>query len=194
MKFKIFKFDSVTSTNDIAIKMIKEKKCENGCVYANKQTAGRGTYGKKWISQEGNLFISIFFKLDVRYPPFHEFFKINPVVISHIIKNLCIAKKITMKYPNDVFVNGKKICGLLQEAITSNSKNFLIIGIGINIVSSPEIKNKYKSTSLLDENNQAPKIKDLISLIIKAYENFFDNIKKYNYIDYKRKAELLAKI
>ena len=47
MRFEIFKFESVTSTNDTAIKLIKEEKKEIGCVYAISQTKGRGTHGRK---------------------------------------------------------------------------------------------------------------------------------------------------
>jgi len=63
MKFEIFKFESVTSTNDAAINLIKEEKKEIGCIYADTQTKGRGTRGKEWISTQGNLFGSIFFPL-----------------------------------------------------------------------------------------------------------------------------------
>ena len=63
MKFTIFKFKSVTSTNDIAINLIKKQQKETGCVYAEIQTKGRGTHGKEWISDKGNLFGSIFFLL-----------------------------------------------------------------------------------------------------------------------------------
>ena len=59
MKFEIFNFEKVTSTNDVAINFIKEKHKEAGCIYAKIQTRGRGTYGKNWVSDEGNLFISI---------------------------------------------------------------------------------------------------------------------------------------
>ena len=61
MKFEIIKFESVTSTNDVAIKLIKEEKKDSGCIYADLQTKGRGTYGKKWVSKKGNLFMSYFF-------------------------------------------------------------------------------------------------------------------------------------
>ena len=125
MKFKIFKFTSVTSTNDMAINLIKEEKKEIGYVYANTQTKGRGTYGRKWISDEGNLFGSIFFPLKSNYPPFNEFSIINSVIISDIIKSLCSKQNISFKLPNDVFVNGRKICGILQELITLNQKQFL---------------------------------------------------------------------
>jgi len=56
MKFEIFKFENVTSTNDIAINLIKKEQKETGCVYAETQTKGRGTHGKEWISDKGNLF------------------------------------------------------------------------------------------------------------------------------------------
>ena len=55
MRFKIIKFKSVTSTNDVAISLIKEKKKNSGCIYTDFQTKGRGTYGKKWISKKGNF-------------------------------------------------------------------------------------------------------------------------------------------
>ena len=84
MKFEIFKFESVTSTNDAAINLIKEEKKETGCIYADTQTKGRGTRGKEWISTQGNLFGSIFFPLKKNYPPFNEFSIINPVIISEV--------------------------------------------------------------------------------------------------------------
>ena len=63
MKFKIYKFKSVTSTNEVAINLIKKEKKEIGYIYADSQTKGRGTHGREWISQEGNLFGTIFFQL-----------------------------------------------------------------------------------------------------------------------------------
>ena len=63
MKFEIFNFTSVSSTNDVAISLIEKEKKNSGCVYAEMQTKGRGTQGKNWISIKGNLFISIFFHL-----------------------------------------------------------------------------------------------------------------------------------
>ena len=62
-----------------------------------------------------------------------------------------------MKFPNDIFVNGKKICGLLQEFISLDNKKFLITGIGINIESSPSINNGYKTTNIFFETRTNPK-------------------------------------
>ena len=192
MKFEIFKFENVTSTNDIAINLIKNEQKETGCVYADTQTKGRGTHGREWISGKGNLFGSIFFPLKNNYPPFNEFSMINPLIISDVIKHFCEMKNINLKFPNDIFVNGKKICGILQELIVSNSRKFLIIGIGVNIVSNPDINNKYQATNILLETQKKPKINEIIELIVSSYENFFINLNSYNYEDFKKKADLMA--
>ena len=54
--------------------------------------------------------------------PFNEFSIISPVIISDVISHFCDKKSINLKFPNDVFVNKKKICGVLQETIISNNK------------------------------------------------------------------------
>ena len=186
MKFEIFKFENVTSTNDIAINLIKKEQKETGYVYAKTQTKGRGTHGKEWISDKGNLFGSIFFPLKNNYPPFNEFFTINPLIISDVIKHFCEKKNINLKFPNDIFVNGKKICGILQELIVSNNRKFLIIGIGVNIISNPEINDKYQTTNILLETQKRPMIKEIIDLLISSYEKFFINLNSYNYEHFKK--------
>ena len=192
MKFKIFKFANVTSTNDVAINLIKEKKIDFGCVYADIQTKGRGTRGKKWISNKGNLFMTIFFPLKGNFPPFNEFSIINSIIVSDVIKHYCEKGNMNLKFPNDVFLNKKKICGLLQELITLNNKKFLIIGIGINVVANPEINNTYKATNILFETNKKLNLKEIIDLIISSYEKFFTNLNSYNYVDFKKKADLMV--
>jgi len=192
MKFEIFKFKSVTSTNDVAINLIREEKKKVGCVYADKQIKGRGSHGREWISDEGNLFGSIFFPLKNNYPPFNEFSTINPIIISGVIKRFCEKKNIKLKFPNDIFLNRRKISGILQELITINSKKFLIIGIGINIVSNPKINNKYKTTNILLETKKKPTIKEIIDLIISSYEKFFIDLNSYNYGHFKKRANLMA--
>jgi len=192
MKFEIFKFENVTSTNDIAINLIKNEQKETGYVYAETQTKGRGTHGREWISGKGNLFGSIFFPLKNNYPPFNEFSTINPLIISDVLKHFCKKKNINLKFPNDIFVNEKKICGILQELIVSNSRKFLIIGIGVNIVSNPDINNKYQATNILLETQKKPKINEIIELIVSSYENFFINLNSYNYEDFKKKADLMV--
>tara|TARA_B100002003_G_scaffold163358_1_gene151624 strand:- start:42 stop:626 length:585 start_codon:yes stop_codon:yes gene_type:complete len=192
MQFEIFKFESVGSTNDVAINLIKEKKKEIGCIYADIQTKGRGTKRKEWVSEMGNLFGSIFFPLKNNYPPFTEFSTINPVIISGVIRKFCKEKKISFKWPNDIFVNGRKVCGILQEVITVDSKKFLIIGIGINIISNPDVSVDYEATNIFLETTKKPTNKEIINLLIISYENFFYELDTYNFINFKTKADLIA--
>ena len=61
MRFRIFKFKNVKSTNSTAIRIIKNSNTSSGMVISENQKSGRGQYGKKWISYKGNLFVSFFF-------------------------------------------------------------------------------------------------------------------------------------
>jgi len=192
MKFKIYKFNSVTSTNDEAIRLIREKRKIFGCVYADTQTKGRGTHRNKWISKKGNLFSSLFFPLKEIYPTTEEFTAINPVIVSDTIKKFCHIGKISLKFPNDIFLNGKKICGLLQEVITLENKKYLIIGIGINVISNPKINNKYEATNILLETKKKPIIIEIIKSIISSYEKFFLKLNIYNYKKYVNKVQSIS--
>ena len=167
------------------------KRKKSGFVYAESQTKGKGTHGNKWISKKGNLFSSIFFPLKKNYPQFNEFTIINSVIVYEVIKKFCKKNKVTIKWPNDVFVNGKKISGILQELITFNNNKFLIIGIGINVVSSPKIINNYKTTNIFLETRAKPPIKGIFKIIISSYEKLLLNINSYSYLNFKKKAALI---
>ena len=192
MKFEIFKYEKVTSTNDIAMDLIKNKKKYFGYVYAQIQTKGRGTRGREWISKKGNLFGSIFFPLKKNYQEFNEFSIINPIIISNVIKNFCEFKHINLKFPNDIFVNKKKVCGILQETITYNNINFLIIGIGINLISNPKINSNYEATNIFFETEKKPEINKVVNLLVSEYEKFFINLTSYNYHNFKKKADTMV--
>ena len=144
MKLKKYFFKSVTSTNDIALKKIK-KNISSGIIVAQKQSKGRGRYGNKWISMNNNLFMSIFFNLNSNI----SISKLTITSCSIVRKSILkfIKKKIKIKMPNDLMINKKKVCGILQEIIFYKNKKFAIIGIGININNSPNINN-YPTTYL----------------------------------------------
>ena len=191
MKFKVYKYKSLTSTNDIAINFIKYKNIDFGYIHSDMQTLGRGTHGKKWLSKNGNLFGSIFFPLKKNYPSFHEFSFINPIIVYSVIKSFCKNCNITLKWPNDILISKKKICGILQEVIKKNNFNYLIIGIGINLISNPQFKD-VKASNIFKETHVKVNKHTIIKKIIKSYESFFLKIHKYEFQDYKRKANYLS--
>ena len=190
MKFKIFKYNTVNSTNEKAIELIKKKKYENGFVYALSQKKGKGRYGRKWISKKGNFFGSIFFHLKKNYPTVEEFSLINPILNIDILSKYCGRKKTFFKLPNDIYVNKKKICGILQEVIIKEQKKYLIVGIGINLFSNPKIKNN-PSTNIYRETKKKPKLLEIVNKIIAKYEQFFSNLNLYKFLTFKLKSKKL---
>ena len=148
MKLKLLKFKSVKSTNDKAIKFIQTGKHSSGLIFSENQTKGKGTMGKKWVSKKGNIFISIFFKVNFTKIKIHNFLIINAKIIKKILQPY-ILNTIRIKKPNDLLINGKKICGILQESVVKEGQKYLIIGIGINLIKSPYIKD-YPTTNLFD--------------------------------------------
>ena len=152
MKFKIFKFKKVQSTNNSAIRIIKSSNTDYGMIVANEQKKGRGQYGKKWISYNGNLFVSFFYKLDHLTVSLKQITKINCLLVKKLL-SIYYKKKIIFKKPNDLLINKKKICGILQEKISKLNKKYLIVGIGINLIKNPNLKN-YPTTNLSELLNK----------------------------------------
>ena len=152
MKFKKFKFKKVKSTNDTAIRIIKKSKIKSGMIVSDMQISGKGQFGKKWISYKGNLFISFFHELRNIKQSLKEITQINCKLVKLALSKY-YKKKIIFKNPNDLLVKKKKISGILQEIISVSGNKFLIIGIGINLVKSPKIKN-YPATNLFELTNK----------------------------------------
>ena len=114
MKLKKIKLKSVSSTNDVAINLIKNNCLKPSIIIADEQTKGRGTMGKKWISKKGNLFISIYFEIDALKLNFDKFAILNPYIIRKIISKYS-KYKINIKWPNDLFINKKKSVGFYKK-------------------------------------------------------------------------------
>ena len=178
MKIKKFIYKKVNSTNDTAIKLIKNKNIKFGIVVADKQTKGRGQHGKTWISYKGNLFVSIFFSLEKINLSLKELTKTNSYLIKKLLSRY-YKKKIFIKLPNDLLVNKKKICGILQETLQKSNITYIIVGVGLNLIRSPKISN-YPTTNLLELTNKSVN-KNMIILELKTiYENFINQYLKLN--------------
>ena len=146
MKLKKFRFKKVKSTNNTALRIIKKTNYTLGMVVAQSQVKGRGQYGKKWISSRGNLFVSFFNELNQKKLSISTITKINCLLVKKLLSKFT-SKNIFFKKPNDLFIDKKKISGILQEIILVKDKKFLITGIGINITKNPNIRN-YPATNL----------------------------------------------
>jgi len=185
MKLKITKFKSVQSTNDKAIKLVQKRNCSSGLIISDTQTKGRGTMGKKWISKKGNIFISIFFKINLSKFKIENFLMINAKIIKKVLKGYT-KKIITIKKPNDLLIENKKICGILQELIEYKNDKFLITGIGINTFFAPHDK-KFISTCLNEHSKKIIKNVKIITDIKNAYEKMIRDLSNNNFTYIKNK-------
>tara|TARA_B100001123_G_scaffold395947_1_gene477934 strand:+ start:89 stop:646 length:558 start_codon:yes stop_codon:yes gene_type:complete len=176
MKLKKFKFKTVNSTNDIAIRLIRNTNNKFGIIIADKQKKGRGQHGKKWISYKGNLFVTIFFSLEKINMSLKQLTKINCFLIKKILSRYC-KNKIYIKSPNDLLVNKKKICGILQETLKKENVTYFIIGIGLNLIKSPYIKN-YPTINLLELTKKKVNKQKIISELKNIYEEFIEQFSK----------------
>ena len=176
MKLKQFNFRKVKSTNLTSIRIIKNSKNEFGLIISETQSSGKGQYGRKWISIKGNIFLSIFYRLDKINLSIDLLTKKNCFLVRKVISKYC-KKKILFKPPNDLFIDKKKICGILQEKIEKSNNEFLIVGIGFNLLKSPNIKN-YPTTNLYELTNEKIEKEDFEKQLKINFEKFLSKYYK----------------
>ncbi len=184
MKLRSLKFKSVRSTNDIAHMLIKKKNIRPSIILSEKQTKGRGTMGKKWISNKGNLFLTIFFDMSKKKINFKKFAVLNAFLLKKILIKK-FSNKIKIKWPNDLLFGKKKICGILQETVINSGKKFLIVGIGINTNLDPK-SSHFSSTSLKQITNKNIDNKKLFIMIKKNYEKFLLKANQSSFSELKK--------
>ena len=189
MKIRLIKFKRVKSTNDIAINLIKKKQLQPTLISSINQTKGRGTMGKKWISKKGNLFVTVFFEINQKRINFKQFAVLNALLLRNLLSKI-ILKRIKIKWPNDLFYKKEKVCGILQELITYNKKNYLIVGIGLNTNVVPKNKS-FSSTSLKNIINKKIENKKILKKIKDKYEKLLLETKKFSFIELRNKYKRL---
>ncbi|MCX7917526.1 MAG: biotin--[acetyl-CoA-carboxylase] ligase [bacterium] len=128
--YPVYIYEEVTSTMDIAKNLVKENR--EGIVVAKRQTEGRGRYGRKWLSPFGGLYFSMVLKKKYITDYLNEVVSLS---LIELMKSFGI-ENCKIKFPNDIIIERKKICGILIE----KSDDFYILGIGINVKKNKEIE------------------------------------------------------
>lgn len=128
---RVLYYPEVTSTMEVAKQEAQQGAAEGTVVIADKQTAGKGRLERTWQSPEGNIALSVILRPGVSYLP--SLIMIASLAVVHCIESVTGLKS-QVKWPNDVLVNGRKVCGILIEnGVRGNIVDFAIIGIGINV-------------------------------------------------------------
>ncbi len=175
----IYFLKKVSSTMDIAKELAQEGKPEGTIVIAESQVSGRGRLGRQWVSPPGGVYFSV-----ILYP------KIQPIDASLIslMTSVAVAEAISelyrlevkTKWPNDVLIGEKKVCGILIElACEPDRIKWVILGIGINVnIDKRFIKKIKNATSLKLELKKKISLVELTNFVIEKLNKEYRELKK----------------
>lgn len=159
--YKLISFDKIPSTQDYAHDLIANGNAtDKTVVVAMAQSAGRGRYKRTWVSHHGNLYASFIYKIDERDP------RLSYAIAVAIAETLIsFGLNPQIKWPNDILIDGKKISGVLIEY----ARNFVIVGIGINIKTCPTVK-EYTTTKVNDYCDAS--VSDVLGVLMKKIDKW----------------------
>jgi len=168
----------VDSTNIEAHRLLKQKKILSPLwIVAEEQTGGKGRGGKKWISNKGNLFATLILPIsfDIKKLPMISCVTSLATFkcLSHFIEE---NKSLKIKWPNDILFKNSKLSGILVENLISSDANYSIIGIGINVNSSPSIPN-HDTASLKEILGHEIDTKLVLSQLSIFLDSYIKNLK-----------------
>ncbi|MFA6058524.1 MAG: biotin--[acetyl-CoA-carboxylase] ligase [Taibaiella sp.] len=128
-------FDTIDSTNNYAMQLIDDGLAQQGqVIWAENQTEGRGQRGKKWENTSGNILMSLIVKPVIA--PDRQFVLSMAVAltIAKYLQTLSDQWQVAIKWPNDIYINDKKTCGILIENVFRGMNwAYSVIGIGMNV-------------------------------------------------------------
>lgn len=180
---EIHYFKEVDSTNEVAKKLAEEGAQEGTIVIAESQTSGKGRLGKKWISPSGGVWMTIVLRPDIPPHQAPQLTLVTGVAMAKTLDKEC-GLDVGIKWPNDILIGNKKVCGILTEAITNHKLDFVLVGIGLDLNVDldnfpPELREG--ATSLKRElHRDIPGVK-LVQNFLTDFENLYDEFKAGNF-------------
>ena len=162
MKFKFF--DEINSTNTYLRRQLRIEEFE--VIVAKNQTDGKGKRDSTWISSEGAALFS--FAIEDRYELDEKITIFTGYIVYKVLKNYIENKdRLTFKGPNDIYYENKKICGILCEKV----RNYIIIGIGININNTDFGIFREKAIALVEITGKNHSVQNIIEEIVETFQN-----------------------
>lgn len=166
---------------------------ENTLVVANIQTGGKGRMGRNFVSNKGGVYMSLSLKTEAAAA---EITTAAAVAAARAIEAQS-GKKTQIKWVNDIYINGKKVCGILAESQTQNGHILkTVIGIGINLLKRTEFDSelKKKAGHIYESGNFRKLRTDLINRFLEEFFSLYDkNDKKIILNEYKKRDFLIGK-
>jgi len=175
---RVHYYPQVTSTNTLAKEMALRGEPEGSVVVAGEQTAGRGRLQRRWHSPKGNIALTI-----ILYPPkehLQRLIMVASLAVAEAVEHVSgLAAQI--KWPNDVLVAGRKVCGILVESgVNGGGNTYAVVGIGVNVSlraeDYPEIKDT--AVSLAGESGGAVPRLTLVRRLLVEFERRYLSLRQ----------------
>ena len=142
--YHLLAYDSLDSTNEEAKRLAEGGAVHGAVIWAKQQTAGRGRIGRQWQSDSGNLFVSLLLSPECDLATASQLSFVSAIAAVEALRPLLLNRKqVTCKWPNDILLDGKKAGGILLESFSTETqsgkrKQWVVVGVGINIDSYPK--------------------------------------------------------
>ncbi|MEN3013554.1 MAG: biotin--[acetyl-CoA-carboxylase] ligase [Endomicrobiia bacterium] len=181
---KVYYFNQVTSTMDVAKELLqKNPQIQNTLIVAQKQTSGKGRLQRKWLSPEGGVYFSLILRPEVL--PSEVFFLnyVFSLSVAELLKEQYLINA-TTKWPNDVVVDNKKICGILIETDAEIDRvNWCIAGVGVNLNIKQTFFDKAKidATSVMSLTGKKINPNHFFSELFKKIDFYYEMFLKKKY-------------
>lgn len=173
---KIIWLEEVDSTNDYAKNLVEKGEAEGTLVIVRKQTQGRGREDRKWISPEGGLYLSFILRPAFPVKELTLITLLSAVAVAEAIEEIT-SLKCQVKWPNDLLLQGKKVCGILTESkVVGEAVEYVVVGIGINVNNSIEELSTgllYPATSLREKLGYEIEVALLLKGIISKFNEHY---------------------
>jgi BirA family biotin operon repressor/biotin-[acetyl-CoA-carboxylase] ligase len=169
--------ETVDSTNRDALRLAREGAPEGTAVIADHQTVGRGRLQRAWQSPPGcNLYVSIILRPAVAPSKASQVTLLAGVAVAEAIATIC-PDGVTIKWPNDVMIRGRKVSGILTETASAGGSLAVIVGIGLNVnISRKDFDPGHRdvATSLLEETDRKHSREDLAFLLFDRLQKWYE--------------------
>ena len=168
-------FDSMESTQNYGKELGKKEPVHGTLILAEEQTAGRGRRGRSWQSEKGaNIAMSLCLEPKLRTEHAAGLTLVMALAVAEGIKKVT-GREPQIKWPNDIVLNGRKICGILTEMCFKDGGYIVVIGVGINVNNTgfPE-DIKGTASSLKLETGAEISREALIASVMECFENYYE--------------------
>ena len=173
---EIHHFAEVTSTNDVAKELAAKGAKEGTVVISETQTLGRGRLGREWVSPEGGIWFSTILRPEVAPKDASKLTFVAVVAVAKVIREM-FDLDVKVKWPNDVLIGRKKVCGILTETNTKgDAVNFVVVGVGINAnVSRDSFPESFRDslTSLKEELTEGIEREEFLCALLQELERYY---------------------